>query len=320
MSSKRRLFYLSIFASIAFFLMINIGQPQWENFLVEKNLQNTSQSQLLAYTLAGNSFPEPRGANVSTLEKSIPQPAGCVLSAKAALSMEILPNNSSKIIFEKNSQEKLLIASITKLMTSVVAVEFLPQNFPIKVSELAVAQEDNTGLLEPGDILTIGQLMYSALIESSNDAAFALTEPITEKGFVALMNLKAQSLKMENTLFSNPTGLDEQTTNYSTAQDLAILAKYIAKKPEIMEIISQKEYPLYLDSGILHHNLINTNELLGEIPEILGGKTGYTEKAGECLLTLSKTKQANVLRIDIVLGSTDRFGDTRKLLECSSFQ
>lgn len=320
MNLERKQFCLSIVASGAFFLGINLGQPRLENFLAEKDLQEISNSQLLAYSLAN--FQDSGNQISSSTEKSIPQPTNCSISAQSALSIEFLPNESSKIIFEKNSQEKLPIASITKLMTSVVAIEFLPQDFPIKISELAVAQEDNTGLLEPGDILTTRQLMYSALIESSNDAAFALTEPITKEGFVALMNLKAQSLKMENTLFVNPNGLNEKDddTNYSTAQDLAILGQYIAKKPEIMEIISQKEYPLYLDSGVLHHNLINTNELLGEIPEIIGGKTGYTEKAGECLLTLSKTNKPNVLRIDIVLGSIDRFGDTQKLLECSSFE
>ena len=161
-------------------------------------------------------------------------------------------------------------------------------------------------------------LLYIMLIESSNDAAFALAEVIGVKGFVDLMNLKAKDMGLEDTRFFEPTGLDPedpaQPVNYSSAQDLVKLGKYLlSEHPEILETLGKKEYPLYLENGVFHHTLQNTNELLGEIPGIIAGKTGFTERAGGCLILILEGKNPGTYLINVILNSPDKFEDMRKL-------
>jgi D-alanyl-D-alanine carboxypeptidase (penicillin-binding protein 5/6) len=166
----------------------------------------------------------------------------------------------------------------------------------------------------------VGDLMKMALIESSNDAGFALAEAVGEQNFILAMNLKAQMLGMLNSYFFNPTGLDDLNedllgTNYSTARDLVILAQSILSEPEIIGTLRQKQYAFY-SNGVFHHELITTNELLGEIPEIIGGKTGTTDLAGPCLLEILKTGNPGKYLVVVVLNSPDRFGDMRALINC----
>jgi D-alanyl-D-alanine carboxypeptidase len=160
------------------------------------------------------------------------------------------------------------------------------------------------------------------LIESSNDAAYSLATPcfetqkMSEKSFVNLMNLYASytlELNPENTHFINSTGLDPEEpieeTNYSNVKDLAKLVQYLLKnKPEIIDIISQKENMSF------HYILESTNELFGKVDGIIGGKTGYTDKAGGCLILVLKGPIKNSCFINIILGSNDRFGEMEKMI------
>jgi len=169
--------------------------------------------------------------------------------------------------------------------------------------------------------LSVKNLLHIALIESSNDAAFALTEPIGKQGFVELMNLYSKKIELENTYFVNPTGLEpdkpEEPKNVSTVRDIVKLTKYILiNYPQIFEITTNQSYQvLNLDNTFHHFIPQNTNELLREIPEIIGGKTGWGIEAGGCLLlVLDNPEEEGSYFISIVLGAKDRFAETRKLI------
>jgi len=242
------------------------------------------------------------------------------IKAKGAISVKIDKNGNKQILFEKNADKRMQIASLTKLMTAVIASEFYRKDLTIKVSKEAVRQPENIGQLKVGEIMQVSDLLKIMLIESSNDAAYALSEPIGENGFVALMNLKAKDIGMKNTKYFNPTGIDSEKgleySNYSTPKDLATLVSYIVlNRPEIMNIISKKDYNLYLKNGVFHHKLETTNKLLGKIPEIIGGKTGWTKEAGGCLVEILKTNNKDNFIIDIILNSTNRFGDMEKIIK-----
>jgi len=227
-----------------------------------------------------------------------------------------------KVLFEKEMEEQVPIASLTKLMTAVIASEFYSGTERVLISEKAVNQTSHNGFLRQGEVLSLRDLLKVMLIESSNDAAYSLADLMTEQAFVDLMNLKAEELNLDNTFFYNATGIDPEDLkrpknqiNLSTAHDLAKLTQYILENhPEIIEILSEKKTDLYLDNGIYHHTLENTNELLGEDKRIIAGKTGFTERAGQCLLIIIKDKG---FIINTVLGSEDRFQDMTELINCS---
>lgn len=246
------------------------------------------------------------------------------IEARAAISVEVNKENE-KILFEKNSQEPLAIASLTKLMTALVIFD-LDETYDfsqlITITKEAVDQEGSSkyGDLRAGESLSVETLIYIMLIESSNDAAFALTEPIGEKAFVELMNIYAEEIGLENTYFVNSIGLEPDNSsepkNISTAKDFVKLTKYILENyPQIFEITTYQSYEALKPDGTVHHFIAqNTNELLGEIPGIIGGKTGWGIEAGGCLLLVLEGSNSNTYFINIILGAKDRFAEMRKLI------
>jgi len=153
------------------------------------------------------------------------------------------------------------------------------------------------------------ELLLSLLIESNNEAADDLAEIIGEKSFLELMNLKAKELGMENTHFTNPNGLDpeepDESLNYSTAEDLVKLTKYITlEQPLLWEISTIQGF----------ENMENTNELLGQIPGIIGGKTGETPLAGKCLILVVQAPKNKGFLVNVILNSEDRFEEMKKLI------
>ncbi len=261
------------------------------------------------------------------------------LEAKSAISILVKNNGGEKILFEgeenrfssspfavarefeKDINRQLPIASLTKLMTALVVLENYDLSKEIKISEEAVAQEESLGSLEAGKTFSVKYLLYPLLMESSNDAAFALAddyEEMTEEKFVTLMNLTAQKLNLNDTFFINPTGLDPQEpeakTNYSTVRDLSKLAEELLKQPLIWEILSAPKYNLYGPA------LANTNELLFDESlswqaRIIGGKTGHTDKALGCMLLVLKAPANEGYLINVILGTNNRFGEMKKLVE-----
>ncbi|MDD5146781.1 MAG: serine hydrolase [Candidatus Pacebacteria bacterium] len=308
---RTTLFLISFLISLPFWWSVNYLQANLEEqFLVE-----SLEKEPPAFFLAGIQ------QQYSLQQERLKEAQCSHILAGNAIAALVDRDGKPEIIFQKNIDTIKPIASITKLMTALIARDFLKPDQEVTISEKAVRQADETGLLKAGDKILVADLMRMALIESSNDAGFALAEAVEEQNFVLAMNIKAQMLGMVNSYFFNPTGLDDTDkglsgTNYSTARDLVVLAQSILSEPEILEILRQKQYSFYLND-VFHHELITTNELLGEIPEIIGGKTGTTDLAGSCLLEILKTKNPEKYLVAVVLNSPDRFSDMRALINCA---
>jgi len=173
-------------------------------------------------------------------------------------------------------------------------------------------QVGEQGELKLGETFSVRNLLYLTLIESSNRAAFALTEKMGIDKFITLMNFKADRLSLENTHFEDSTGLSYQS--YSNVKDILQLTNYLYNNyPLFSEIISIKEKALYSEDGTLHHKMKNTNELIGKY-DIIGGKTGWTQIARGCLMVIREDKETGGYSIYIILGSEDRFKETEFII------
>ncbi|MDD5739084.1 MAG: serine hydrolase [Candidatus Pacebacteria bacterium] len=309
--NKFTLLLISILVSLPFWIGINLLQTKAGGILYTKNIP--------ADILKAQINQEPP---TSTVEST------CLLkdiSAESFLVETIKEQGDNIVLLEKKSRNELPIASITKLMTYLVANEFYKNEQDIVVSKEAALQANTLNPLLEGDRLKVEELIPIMLIESSNDAAFALTKVIGEEGFLDLMNLKAKELGLTNTRYYNPTGVDPEAMampqdqiNYSTASDIANLTKnLIFNHPEFLQIVSQKNYPLYKE-GKMVSTLTSTNELIGEIPEVIGGKTGTTDRAGQCLMVIMQLNknEKDTYTIGVILNSKDRFNDMRTLYGC----
>ena len=245
------------------------------------------------------------------------------IGAEAALSI-LIPSqdkdlSQSKILFKKNADKKLPIASISKLMSAAVAIDIYSLDDQITISREALSAEGDGGL-NLGEKLTVNDLLYIMLIESSNDAAEALAGKIGRAEFIALMNEKAQTLGMENTSFISPNGLDpyDQSLlpNTSSAFDLARLITHIQNNyPLITRILSLKNFSLISPDGQFSHYLVNTNVLLYQ-PKTVWGKTGYTKKANGCIVNIIKPKENDGhLIVNVILGASDRFYEMQRMAD-----
>lgn len=229
-----------------------------------------------------------------------------------ATSIKIIDLDSMAVLFEKNSKQRIFPASTTKIMTALIVLEQYPLKQILTVGQTKV--EGSILNLIPGDQITVENLLYGLLVASGNDAAqiFAENFPGGVEGFVWVMNQKAKDLTLENTHFTNPAGLDAEG-HYSTAEDLTKLAAFAVKNEEFAKIVSTPEYTITDVSGTKTYSFKNTNELVGEISEIKGIKTGWTENAGECLVSLLERNGAKI--VIALFGSTDRFGETRQIID-----
>lgn len=258
------------------------------------------------------------------------------LTAKAILVIDIA---SGKIIYGKDADKKLPIASLTKLATALAILELSDKNMhndwisgermiynlekSIIITKSAIEQEGDSGSLEEGEIIKAKDLLSAMLIASSNDAAWALAEDAgresreggTISDFVELMNRMAQSEKMEATHFSNPTGIDDKE-NYSSAGDvLRVTQKFMRYYPEIFALTKIKKLDIKSLDGTNLHHLENTNKLLGKMPGIIGGKTGFTDEAGESLVLVVKNPVNGAIISAAIIGSKDRFREMEKLVD-----
>lgn len=259
----------------------------------------SSQSAFLTASLASNFVPV---RNWSVEEPDI--------HARAA---GVFDPNGEKFLYQKNINEKMPIASLTKIMTAIVALENLNLDEIITISKQAAMIGGENGRLLIGEKLSTRDLLYIMLIESSNDAATALANEAYN--FVALMNKKTEEIGLKDTNFSDPSGINP--SNYSTITDLAKLAKYsFTQKSLLWQILGIQEMDVYSQDEKIKHQLVNTNKLLGEVPQIIGGKTGFTDEAGGCMLTINKVRnKTGEYFIAIVLGSDNREPEIKKLIE-----
>lgn len=218
------------------------------------------------------------------------------------------------MMYEKNPDTLLMPASITKVMTALVAIDHwtdLETIITVKNEDRAIGQ---TIELQKGEQITLQNILYGLLVHSGNDAALAVADnfPGGYSAFVAAMNAKAKELHLDHTTFKNPSGV-EQYGHTTTARDIAVLASIAMSNPLIAEIVQIQSITVTDVTGIIVHKLETTNELLGVIPGLKGLKTGWTTNSGECFVSYIDRDGKKI--IVVVLGSLDRFGDTAVLVD-----
>lgn len=232
-----------------------------------------------------------------------------ILSAQGVLVVDL---DSGVYLYEKNIHELFYPASTTKLMTALVVLDQYDLSTQVRVPDLNVPGQ-KMGLFA-GEQITVSGLLRGLLVYSANDAAEVLANlyPGGREGFVAAMNKKARELGLYNTNFDNPAGLDSNK-NYSTAYDLYRLSRQAIANPFITETVAIKQLEVKSVDQKTVHRLKNTNELLGAVEGVVGIKTGWTETARENLITLLNRNDKKIILI--LLGSQDRFGETRQLID-----
>lgn len=225
-----------------------------------------------------------------------------VINSRAAI---VLDRKTKVPLYEKKSNEKRPMASTTKIMTSIVALEKADLNQVVEVSKKAAGTGGSRLGLKAGDKITMNDLLYGLMLRSGNDAAIQIAETVggSKEGFAELMNQKAKELGLTSTHFVTPHGLDE-TEHYTTAYELACLTDYALNNEKFVQIVGSKTHTIMINNS--PRELFNTNELLGNLAGVDGVKTGFTNGAGRCLVT-STTREGNQI-ITVVLGA-----DTKKI-------
>ncbi len=233
------------------------------------------------------------------------------ISAQAAVVMD---NDSKVILYEKNPEIRFSPASTTKIMTALVSLGYFHLDDILTV-KMPFSEGSVIGLLQ-GERLTFENMLYLMLLPSANDSAHAIAQnyPGGEEAFVAKMNEKAQELSLTNTHFGDPAGLQDDA-NFTTAKDLARLASVAIKNKNFARIVDTKTKTIESVDRSFGYNVNNLNKLLG-LYGVSGVKTGYTEEAGEVLVTSTVIKGHSVILV--VMRSTNRFADTEKLLQLIS--
>jgi len=278
--------------------------------------------------------------------------AAIVRSVVAAQAYVIVDSKTGYILEGQEPRKKLQVGSLTKIATASVVLDWAEQKSGDLNQVVTIPQEAFAGIVEnnigfqPGDSITLRDLLYAALVQSDNIAAYTLAHHVGSRlgsllpseasskltpadAFVAQMNALAKQLRMERTRFVNPHGIDKNVRPmpYSTAEDMARLTRYAMNKASFRFYVSQKERQISFDRGgrRLNYVLRNTNELLGK-NDIDGVKTGRTSRAGDCLI-LSAVREPELLKqgqmitvfprhlIVVLLGSTNRFGEGAGLVQ-----
>ncbi|MGD6774891.1 D-alanyl-D-alanine carboxypeptidase family protein [Sutcliffiella horikoshii] len=219
-----------------------------------------------------------------------------------ARSAILIERDTGQVLYEKNGHEKLPPASMTKIMTMLLIMEAIDKgeltwDEKIRTSEYAASMGGSQIFLEPGEEMTTDEMLRGIAIASGNDASVAMAERIagSEAAFVDRMNAKAKELGLENTLFQNPTGLPAKN-HYSTANDMAVMAKELLKYEGITKYTGQYEDYLRQDSEKKFW-LVNTNKLVRFYPGVDGVKTGFTQEAKYCLTATAKKDNMRVIAV-----------------------
>jgi serine-type D-Ala-D-Ala carboxypeptidase (penicillin-binding protein 5/6) len=231
----------------------------------------------------------------------IPQPteASISVSAKSAILME---QSSGRILFAKNAHQVRRIASITKIMTAILAIESGKMNEYVTVSSRAVKAEGSSIYLKPGEKIKLEDLVYGLMLRSGNDSAVAIAEHVggSVEGFVFLMNQKAKEIGMLNSHFANPHGLDDHENHLSTAFDMAILTRYAMMNATYKKIAGTKVHRAPNPTESWDRVWKNKNRLLTEkYKYTTGGKTGYTKRAKRTLVTTATKGDMNLIAVTL---------------------
>lgn len=247
--------------------------------------------------------------------KTIEQEAAPGISAQNAILIEA---NSGEVLYKKNEGEKAYPASITKIMTALLAIESGALDKKVKVSQNAAGVEGSSIYLEAGEMIPLRDLVYGLMLRSGNDAAIAISEAVggSTDNFVIMMNKRARELGAFNTHFMNPNGL-HHAEHYTTAEDMALIAGAAMKNEEFKQVAAAKSW--VTDRGEGKYNYFyNKNKVLYQYQGGTGIKIGYTKAAGRTLVASSERDGMEL--ICVVMNAPDWFQDTYKLMDYAYIQ
>ena len=213
----------------------------------------------------------------------------CAAMADSAKSACVINGTTGEVIFAKNETEKLPMASTTKIMTAITAIDHSSLDEIVTVSAAAASQEGSSAYIEPGMEVCMQDLLYGLMLNSGNDAAYAIAEHISGsvEEFAELMNKKTEEIGLNNTHFKNPSGLEDKE-HYTTALDLALTARRAMSIPAIREIVGTQKYQTKTDNTDKVLYFSNHNKMLKMYEGATGVKTGFTRAAGRCLVSSAK--------------------------------
>ncbi len=264
----------------------------------------------IPYGRPNGRIPFDGGAVMAAGEASLPTALDGV-SARGAVLMEA---ESGNVVFGQNEHARLSMASTTKIMTALVALERMPLDTVITVTEQSVGVEGSSIYLMVGEMLTLEDLLFALMLESANDAAETIAVAVAGDvpSFAALMNEKASELGLVDTQFQNPHGLDAEG-HYTTAKELALLTRAALGNAEFRRICATERHtiPLHNTDGV--RLLLNHNRLLSSYDGCIGVKTGFTKKTGRCLV--SAAERDGVRLIAVTLGAPDDWRDHTAMLD-----
>ena len=236
------------------------------------------------------------------------------VTAKAALVFDI---ENKKVLYEKNPKQRLPIASLTKIMTAIVALENPKKDNRYIVRKEDLVGENSMGLTE-GEVLTLEELLYGLILPSGNDAAEVLAHNYKDgrKGFIKAMNNKSKALGIKDTNFTNPSGLEGDGDQYSTPYDLMVMTHYaLSNFPIFAKVVATYEQTIEGNQNHKAYYLVNETNLISSYPGVKGVKAGYTPEAGFCLVTYLDYKGNKI--IAVILGSENRRQEMKDLLDYS---
>ena len=223
------------------------------------------------------------------------------ISSQCGILME---QSTGRVLYEKCPDEQMYIASITKILTTIVAIENAELTEWVEISDNVTRQVGSALYLTLGDQVRLIDLLYGLMLRSGNDAAMAIAEYVggDEAGFVKMMNDKAKEIGMKNSIFQNPSGLDETTYNLSTARDMALIMQYAMNNPIFREITGTKTHKATTKNGMTYvwnnkHKLVT-----GYYDYAIGGKTGFTKQARRTLVTSARKDDMELVVVTLKAG------------------
>jgi serine-type D-Ala-D-Ala carboxypeptidase (penicillin-binding protein 5/6) len=289
---------------ICIFILLGLA-----GFLLVPDKQELIQPYLTRYKSTSNIWtPQVLG---SSLTPDAPE----VTSAAAYF----IDTDTGQVLYQKNIHQKMPIASLIKIMTVIVTLEHKKFDDKVWVSQRAADMEPDHMILQAGETLTVKDLLDGIFLVSANDASEALAENVfgDREIFIDAMNEKAKQLGMNDTVFINPSGLEEDgRTHYSTAYDVALMSRYAIKTfPQLVDISSQPHVVIPKTETHQDYEMYSGINLLTTYPGVVGFKTGYTPEAGLTLVTLARKDGHEVL--GVLLNSQNRRDDAKILLDYS---
>ena len=227
-----------------------------------------------------------------------------LLCIKVNASIVVMDASSGRVLYEKNMNQRKLIASTSKIMTCIIALENGNLKDEYIVGDEIKSVDGSSIYAKEGEVYTLEDLLYGLMLRSGNDASMIISKnTLGHDKFIASMNVKAYMLGMNNTSFENPHGLNNDTSNYSTAYDMALLMKYAIKNKEFLKITSTIKYK----------DWYNKNKLLSEYKYLISGKIGYTKRSGQVFV--SAAKKDNKTLIIVSIDEADKFNLHKRLYE-----